>query len=55
MTSNFPFVSYRYGFVKNDSMQLGLSLGVAWINLSTDVSASAGVVGPGGPIVGTEC
>jgi opacity protein-like surface antigen len=52
MTSNFPFASYRYGFVKNDAMQLGLSLGVAWINLSTEVSASAGVVGPGGPIVG---
>jgi hypothetical protein len=52
MKSSFPYVGYRYGFIKNDAMQLGLSLGVAWLNLKTELAASAGVVGPGGPILG---
>jgi hypothetical protein len=52
MKSGFPYVDYRYGFVKSDAAQFGLSLGVAWINLKTELTASAGVVGPSGPVVG---
>ena len=54
MKSNFPYVSYRYGFVKSETAQFGLSLGAAWVNLDTKLSASGGVVGPGGPIVGSS-
>jgi hypothetical protein len=50
--STCPYVGYRYGFVKNDSFQLGLGVGVIYAWMESQVSASAGVVGPGGPIVG---
>ncbi len=52
MKSSLPYLDYRYGFVKNDKMQFGLSLGVAYPILKADLAASAGVIGPGGPIVG---
>jgi hypothetical protein len=50
--SSFPYVGYRYGFIKTDTFQLGLGLGVTYAWMETGLSASAGVVGPGGPIVG---
>ncbi len=50
--STFPYVGYRYGFVKSDTFQLGLGIGVIYAWMETQLSASAGVVGPGGPVVG---
>ncbi len=52
MKSQLPYVDLRYDFVQNDSWRLGVSLGGAYTLLKADLSASAGVVGPGGPIVG---
>ena len=52
MKSQLPYLDLRYNFVQNDSWHLGLSLGGAYSLLKADLSASAGVVGPGGPIVG---
>jgi len=52
--SRFAYAAYRYGIVKNPSFQLGLSLGISYVTMRADMTASAGVVGPGGvPIVGT--
>ena len=50
--SSVPYVGYRYGFVKSDTFQLGLGLGVTYTWMKNEISASAGVVGPGGPVVG---
>ena len=50
--TSFPYLAYRYEFIKTDSMQLGLSLGVIYATMEAELSASAGVVGPGGPVVG---
>jgi hypothetical protein len=52
MKSQLPYVDFRYGFIKTEALQLGLSLGAAYPIMQAEVSASAGVVGPGGPIVG---
>ena len=52
MKSELPYVDLRYNFVQNDSWRLGVSLGGAYALLKADLSAEAGVVGPGGPIVG---
>lgn len=50
MKSSFPYVGYRYGFIKTDSMQLGLSLGVTYASMEAELSGSAGIVTPGGPV-----
>lgn len=52
MKSSLPYVDFRYGIVKNDTVQFGISLGAAYAFLKAEASASAGVIGPGGPIVG---
>jgi hypothetical protein len=53
MKSQLPYVDLRYNFVQNDSWHLGVNLGGAYALLDANLSASAGVVGPNGPIVGT--
>lgn len=50
--SRFVSAAYRYGIIKNESFHLGASLGVSYTTLRADMTASSGVVGPGGPIVG---
>ena len=50
--SRYIYGAYRYNFFKNPSFHLGLSLGLSYTTLRAMLSASAGVVGPGGPIVG---
>jgi len=50
--SQLPYGDIRFNFLHNPSTQLGLTLGVAYPILEAQLSASAGVVGPGGPIVG---
>ena len=52
MKSSLPYLDYRYGFVKNDKMQFGLSLGVSYPILKADLAAAGGVIGPGGPSSG---
>ena len=52
MKSQLPYFDFRYGIVKNDAMQFGITLGAAYPILEANASASAGIVGPGGPIVG---
>jgi hypothetical protein len=50
--SDLPYFDFRYGIIKNESTQFGLSLGAAYAFLEASASASAGVIGPNGPIVG---
>jgi hypothetical protein len=50
--SQLPYVDFRYGIIKNEALQFGVTLGAAYAILEAEASASAGVVGPGGPIVG---
>lgn len=52
MKSHLPYLDFRYGIVKNDAIQFGVTLGAAYPGLEANASASAGVVGPGGPIIG---
>ncbi|MGE5346934.1 MAG: hypothetical protein ACM3JH_13355 [Acidithiobacillales bacterium] len=52
MDERFIYAAYRYGFVKNPSFQLGASLGVSYARLKASLSASGGVVGPEGEILG---
>jgi hypothetical protein len=52
MKSELPYVDLRYDFIQNQSWKLGVSVGGAYAILKADLSASAGVVGPNGPIVG---
>src|SRR5262245_18457548 len=52
LKSQLSYVDLRYNFIQNDSWRLGVSLGGAYALLQADLSASAGVVGPNGPIVG---
>jgi hypothetical protein len=51
-SSDLPYLDFRYNFIKNEHTQLGVSLGAAYVILKAELEASAGVVGPGGPIVG---
>jgi opacity protein-like surface antigen len=51
-SSDLPYLDFRYDFIKNEHTQLGVSLGASYVVLKADLSASAGVIGPGGPIVG---
>jgi hypothetical protein len=49
----FIGAAYRYGFVKTSAVQVGASLGVAYISLRSTMTASAGVLDSNGvPIVG---
>jgi hypothetical protein len=50
--SDLPYLDFRYDFIKNEHTQLGLSLGASYVVLKADLQASAGVIGPDGPIVG---
>lgn len=52
MKSELPYVDLRYNLIDNDSVKFGLSLGAAYALLQADLTASAGIVGPNGPIVG---
>lgn len=52
MKSSLPYLDFRYGFIKSDAVQLGVSIGAAYPILKAEATASAGVIGPGGPIVG---
>jgi hypothetical protein len=52
MQSQLPYLDFRYNFIQNDSWSLGVSLGAAYSYLKADLTASAGVVGPNGPIIG---
>jgi hypothetical protein len=52
MKSELPYVDLRYNFVQNSSWKLGVSLGGAYSLLKADLTASAGVIGPNGPIIG---
>lgn len=51
-SSDLPYVDFRYDFIKNEHTQFGLSLGASYVVLKAELQAAAGVVGPGGPIVG---
>ncbi len=51
-SSDLPYVDFRYDFIKNEHTQFGLSLGASYVILKAELQAAAGVVGPGGPIVG---
>ena len=48
----YIYGAYRYELFRNPSFHLGLSLGVSYTTLRAQLSASAGVVGPNGPING---
>lgn len=51
--NRFIGAAYRYGFVKTPELQVGASLGVAYISLRSTLSAAAGVLDANGvPIVG---
>ena len=52
MESQLPYLDLRYDFIQNQSWKLGVSVGAAYAFLKADLSASAGVIGPNGPIVG---
>ena len=52
MKSQLPYADFRYGIIKSDSTQFGVSLGVAYPILEAQASASAGVIGPDGPVIG---
>ncbi len=51
-TQRYIYGAYRYEIFKNPTFHLGLSLGVSYTTLRATLSASAGVVGPNGPISG---
>ncbi len=44
----FPYAAYRYNFVKDPSVQLGLSLGVTYASMKAEFSGVASATGPGG-------
>ncbi len=50
--SDLPYLDFRYDFIKNEHTQFGLSLGASYVSLKAQLQAAAGVVGPGGPVVG---
>jgi hypothetical protein len=52
MHSQLPYLDFRYNFIQNDSWSLGVNLGAAYSFLEAELTASAGVVGPNGPIIG---
>jgi hypothetical protein len=50
--SHLPYADIRFNFFHNPSFQFGLTAGVAYPILKADLTASAGVIGPNGPILG---
>ena len=50
--SYLPYADFRYDFIKNEHTQFGLSLGASYVSLEAKIEASAGVIGPNGPIIG---
>jgi hypothetical protein len=50
--TQLPYGDIRFNFLHNPSTQLGLTLGVAYPILEAEITASTGVIGPGGPIIG---
>ena len=50
--SDLPYLDFRYDFIKNEHTQFGLSLGASYVMLKAELSASAGVIGPNGPVIG---
>jgi hypothetical protein len=54
MKSQLPYLDFRYGIVKTDTTQFGVSLGAAYPILKAEATASAGVIGPNGPIIGQD-
>ena len=52
--THLPYIDYRYGFIKNESTQLGLTIGVAYPVLQAKISTTAGIPIPGGPVIGVE-
>ena len=51
--SQLPYADIRINFLHNPHTQFGVTLGVAYPILEAELSASAGVIGPGGPVTGT--
>jgi hypothetical protein len=51
--SHLPYADIRFNFFHNPSFQFGLTAGVAYPILKTDLTTSAAVIGPGGPVGGT--
>lgn len=49
--SRFIYGAYRYGIVKNETVHLGLSLGVSYATTRARLSATAGVTRPDGSII----
>lgn len=52
MQSQLPYLDFRYNFIQNEHWSLGVNLGAAYSWLKADLTASAGVIGPNGPIIG---
>ncbi|HEY1252742.1 MAG TPA: hypothetical protein VGH97_16295 [Thermoanaerobaculia bacterium] len=52
-TSQLPYGDIRFNFFHNPSFQFGLTAGVAYPILKSDLTASAGVIGPNGPVNGS--
>ena len=50
--SHLPYADIRFNFFHNPSFQFGLTAGVAYPILKSDLTASAGVIGPNGPVIG---
>jgi hypothetical protein len=50
--SQLPYLDFRYDFIKDEHTQFGLSLGAAYVLLQAELQASAGVIGPNGPVFG---
>ena len=51
MDSHLPYLDFRYNFIKNDAVQFGLTLGVAYPILEAELTGEATVVGPGGRVI----
>lgn len=52
MKSQLPYLDFRYNFIQNDAWRLGVSVGAAYSILDAELTASTGVIGPNGPIIG---
>jgi hypothetical protein len=48
----YIYGAYRYEIFRNPSFHLGLSLGISYTTLKASLAASAGVIGPNGPVAG---
>jgi len=50
-SARYIYAAYRYGFVKNENVHFGLSLGVSYATERAKLSASAGVTKPDGTVI----